>query len=125
MTVVKVLIQGIVISVILVYAPHFGLDDDQKDDFYDVVRKLIEKEIVVIAGSLIVPLEVAQKTTKLSVEVMIMELRARKCKRFLSFYLELEAKDRSCGWIKDPARHKETWCWNDKVSNIVREKHKL
>ena len=51
MTVVKVLIQGIVISVILVYAPHFGLDDDQKDDFYDVVRKLIEKEIVVIAGS--------------------------------------------------------------------------
>lgn len=35
MVVFKVLIQGIIISVMLVYAPQFGLDDSQKDDLYD------------------------------------------------------------------------------------------
>ena len=34
MVVFKVLTQGI-ISVMLVYAPQFGLDDSQKDDLYD------------------------------------------------------------------------------------------
>ena len=55
MTVVKVLVQriGIVISVISVYAPQFSFDN-QKDYFYDslinVVRKLGETKIEVIAG---------------------------------------------------------------------------
>ena len=35
MVVFKVLIQGIIISVMLVYPPQFGLDDSQKDDLYD------------------------------------------------------------------------------------------
>ena len=29
----------------------------------------------------------------------------------------LEATDRSCGWTRGPFRHKETWWWNDGVSN--------
>ena len=37
----------------------------------------------------------------------------------------LEATDRSCGWTKGPDRHKETWWWNDDVSNFVSEKRKL
>ena len=41
--IVKVLAQGIVISVISVYAPQCGVDDRQKDDFYNSF-------IVVIAG---------------------------------------------------------------------------
>ena len=36
-----------------------------------------------------------------------------------------EAIDRSCGWIKGPAGHKQTWWWNDDISNIVGEKRKL
>ena len=48
MIVMKVLFQGIIISLISRYAPQCGLDDSQKDDFYDslinVVRKLGEKE---------------------------------------------------------------------------------
>ena len=35
MVVFKVLIQGIIISVMLVYAPQFVLDDSQKNDLYD------------------------------------------------------------------------------------------
>ena len=54
MSVIKLLVQEIIISVISVYAPQCGSDDSQKDDFYDilinVVRNLGEKEIVVIAG---------------------------------------------------------------------------
>ena len=37
----------------------------------------------------------------------------------------LEATDRSCEWTKDPSRHRETWWWNDDVSDSVSEKHKL
>ena len=41
---------------ILVYTPQCGLDDSQKDYFYDglieFVRQLGEREIVVIAGDL-------------------------------------------------------------------------
>ena len=47
MIVIKVLVQGNIISVISVYVHQCGLDDTQKDDFYDsiinVVRKLGEK----------------------------------------------------------------------------------
>ena len=35
MVVFKVLTQGIIISVMSVYAPQFGLDGRQKDDLYD------------------------------------------------------------------------------------------
>ena len=34
MIVIKVFIQGIIISVISVYASQRGLDDSEKDDFY-------------------------------------------------------------------------------------------
>ena len=50
MIVNKVLVQRIIISLIsdlTVYVPQYGLDDSQKDDFYDslinVVKKLGEK----------------------------------------------------------------------------------
>ena len=53
MIVIKVLVQGIVISIISVYATQCGLDDIQKGDFYDclvnAIRKLGEKEFLVIA----------------------------------------------------------------------------
>ena len=54
MIVFKVLFQGIIISLISAYPIQCGLDDRQKDEFYDclinVVRKLGEKETVVMAG---------------------------------------------------------------------------
>ena len=54
MVVIKVLVQGINISVISVNALQRGLDDSQRDNFYEslnnIVRKLEKKEIVVIAG---------------------------------------------------------------------------
>ena len=47
--VIKVLVQRIIISKISAYATECGLDDNQKDNFYDnlinVVRKLGKKEI--------------------------------------------------------------------------------
>ena len=46
MIVIKVLIQGIIISVIYVYALESGLDDP----VINFVKELGEKEIVVIAG---------------------------------------------------------------------------
>ena len=90
---VKVLVQGVKvfqgISVISVYALQCGLDDSQKVDFYDnlinVVRKLMEKEIVVIQETLMVTLEVIQKTMRTSMKVMVVELGTRKGKGFLSF----------------------------------------
>ena len=55
MIVIKVFIQGIIISVISVYASQCGLDDSEKDDFYvsliNVFRKFEEKGIVVILGN--------------------------------------------------------------------------
>ena len=46
-------VQGIIISVISVYAQQCGLDNSRKDDFYstliDVARKFGGKEIVIIA----------------------------------------------------------------------------
>ena len=54
MNVIMVVDQGIIVSVISVYAPQYGLDESQTDDFYDslfnIVRNLKEKELVVIAG---------------------------------------------------------------------------
>ena len=54
----------------------FKLDGTQKDNFYDrlfnIVRKLGEQEIVVIAGHLNVMLEVMQKKSLRSIEVMVM-----------------------------------------------------
>ena len=54
--VIKILVQGSIISVIPVYAPQCVLDDSQKNDFYDslinVVRKLGEKKILVTEGDL-------------------------------------------------------------------------
>ena len=58
MIVNKVFVQRIIISLIsdlTVFAPQCGLDDSQKDNFYDslisVVRKIGEKWILVIAGN--------------------------------------------------------------------------
>ena len=42
MVVIKVLLQGIIISVISVYTPQCGLDDSQKDD-YDSLISVITK----------------------------------------------------------------------------------
>ena len=54
MIVVTVLVQEIIVTVISVYVLKCSLDDSQKDDFYDSLvndlRKLREKEVVVIAG---------------------------------------------------------------------------
>ena len=54
MIIIKVYVQRFIISVISVYAPQYGLDNCQEDDFYDsfidVVRTWGEKEIVVIVG---------------------------------------------------------------------------
>ena len=59
--VIKVLVKRIIVSLIsnlTVYSPQCGLDDSQKGDFYDslinFVRKLGEKEILVIVADLIV-----------------------------------------------------------------------
>ena len=89
MIVINVLVQGI-ISRISVYAPQCDSDDTQKDDFYhsliNVVRKLEEKEIVIIAGyynRLVV--SNVKKTTWTNMGVMVTELGTREEKRFLSF----------------------------------------
>lgn len=37
----------------------------------------------------------------------------------------LQATYRSCGWLKRPARHRETWCWNDDGRNSVSQKCEL
>ena len=35
------------------------------------------------------------------------------------------AAEKVCGWTKGPARHKETWWWNDEVAEVIEEKRKL
>ena len=42
MIVINVLDQGIFITVISVYAPEYGLDDDQKCNFYDSLLMLLQ-----------------------------------------------------------------------------------
>ena len=36
----------------------------------------------------------------------------------------IKATDRSSGWTKSPARHRETWWWNDVINSVI-EKWKL
>ena len=43
MIVIKIFVQGIIISVISVYVPQFGLDNIQKDDFYDSLINIVKK----------------------------------------------------------------------------------
>ena len=54
--IIRVSIQGIIISVITVHVPQYDLYESQEENFYDslvnVVRKIGEKEIIVIAGGL-------------------------------------------------------------------------
>ena len=56
MIVIKVLVQTIIISIISAYDPQPGLNDSQKNPFYDslinVVRNLWKKETEVIADGL-------------------------------------------------------------------------
>ena len=75
----------IIISVISNYATQCGLDDSQKDNFNDSlinVRRLGKKDIFVKAETSIVIWKVMQKTLRNSTEVVIMELGAKKGKRF-------------------------------------------
>ncbi|XP_057306130.1 uncharacterized protein LOC130644510 [Hydractinia symbiolongicarpus] len=37
----------------------------------------------------------------------------------------LEASDDTCGWTKGPARHRQTWWWNNEVDQCIKEKRKL
>lgn len=73
MTVIKVLVQEIIISLISFYVPQCGLDGSQKDDFHDSlvndVKQLEEREIVVIAGDLMNTLTVPQKNIRTSMEL--------------------------------------------------------
>lgn len=75
MIVIKVLVQGIVISVISVYALQCCSVHSQEKDFYEslinVARKLREKEIVV-----------ALKTMRTSPEVMVIQLKTRQGKKY-------------------------------------------
>ena len=90
MIVNQVLAQGIIVSVISVYDKQSGLDDDsQKDNFYNhlitVVSESVENEIVVAEDTLMVMLDVIQKTMSTSMEFMNMELQIKKKKGFWTF----------------------------------------
>ena len=37
----------------------------------------------------------------------------------------LEATDETCGWTKGPARHNQTWWWNDEVDQCIKDKRRL
>ena len=37
----------------------------------------------------------------------------------------LEATDETCGWTKGPARHSQTWWWNDEIDQCIKEKRRL
>ena len=53
--IIRVLVQGIIISVITVHVAQYDLYESQEENFYDSlvnVRKIGEKEIIVIAGGL-------------------------------------------------------------------------
>ena len=49
------------------------------------------------------------------------------CRRLFECFERSFARsyDWSCEWTKGPARHKETWQWNDDVSKSVSKKQKL
>ena len=86
MAVIELVVQGIIISVLLVYAPQCGLDYSMNNDFYgsfiNFVRKLGEKGIVVIAGDFNGHIKVSMKD---SMRVMAMEFGTRKRKGLLHF----------------------------------------
>ena len=99
MIVIKELVQGTIVSVISVYAPQCRLDDSQEDDFYDslisTVRKLGEKEIVVIAADLNGHAG-TQKTMRTSMEVNDYRVRKGKGKGFLRVLCSYEHESREC-----------------------------
>ena len=33
--------------------------------------------------------------------------------------------DETCGWTKGPARHSQTWWWNDEVDQCIKKKRNL
>ena len=35
-----------------------------------------------------------------------------------------KATEQVCGWTKGPARHSETWWWNDEVATAIEEKRR-
>ena len=74
---------------ILVYLTQCGFGDSQENYFClslkNVVRKLGEKEILFIAKTLMVTLILTQKTMRISMEVMVMDLGRKKGKRILEF----------------------------------------
>ena len=37
----------------------------------------------------------------------------------------LEATDETCGWTEGPARHSQTWWWNDEVDQCIKGKRRL
>ena len=86
MAVIELVVQGIIISVLLVYAPQCGLDYSMNNDFYDsfinFVRNLGEKGIVVIAGDFNGHIKVGMKN---SMRVRAMEFGTRKRKGLLHF----------------------------------------
>ena len=57
-------------------------------------RKLGKKKIIVIAGPLMVTLEVTHKTMRTTIEVMVIDLKARNVKEFLSRGYNLQEKDK-------------------------------
>lgn len=74
------------------YAPHCDLDDSQKDNLFDrlisVIRKVREREIVVITGDFISHVERnPEGLENQHVEVVVMEFRIRKEQRFCNFVL--------------------------------------
>ena len=88
----KVYVQKIIIlliSSLTIYAPQCGLGDSQKDDFCDslinVVRKVGEKWVFVVAGDFNDYWKKTQKTMGSSMEVMVMELSRGKGKVSMSF----------------------------------------
>ena len=76
MVAIKVLAQGIISSVISVFAPHCSLDDSREDGFYDsfisVVKRLREKKIAFRAGDYyLFTLVVIQSTMRTSMKFIV------------------------------------------------------
>ena len=88
MVVIKVLVQGGIISELSVYVPQCGLYESLKDDFFDsfmnFLRKLGEKGIVIIVRDFNGHMEVSMKVS-IKGSMRVMEFGARKGKGFLHF----------------------------------------
>ena len=92
MIVNKVLVQRIIISLIsdlTVYAPQYGLNNSQKDDFYDILINFFEgqgRKKFQFQQQTLMATGITQKNMRASMEVMVMELRRRrKGKLFMGF----------------------------------------